>query len=63
MFYLLKKQQKMCIIKVMCGLAYFYELRRILDEFVKLPPPFPFQDLVVVDIWLPLNTIVSFLSR
>jgi len=42
----------MCIINVMCGLAYFCKLRRITDEFVKLPPQFSFQDLVVVDIWL-----------
>jgi len=42
----------MCIINVMCGLAYFYKLRRISDEFVKLPPQFSSQGLVVVDIWL-----------
>ena len=40
----------MCIIDVMCGLAYFCKLRRISDEFVELPPPFPSQGLVVVDI-------------
>jgi len=42
----------MCIINLMCVLAYFCKLRRILDEFVKLPPSFSSQGLVVVDIWL-----------
>jgi len=42
----------MCIINVMCGFAYFYKLRQISDEFMKLLPPFPSQGLVVVDIWL-----------
>jgi len=41
----------MWIINVMCGLTYFYKLRRLSDEFVKLPPPFPSQGLVVIDIW------------
>jgi len=48
-----KKQQKeICIVNMMCGLAYFYKLRRILEEFAKLPPPLPSQGLFVVDIWL-----------
>jgi len=34
----------MCIINVMCGLANFV-------EFVKPPPPFSSQGLVVVDIF------------
>jgi len=43
---------RIIIINVMRGLAYFYKSRRILDESVKLPRPFPFQGLFVVDIWL-----------
>jgi len=35
----------------MCELAYFYKVRRIFEEFVKLPPPFPSQDLFVIDIF------------
>jgi len=46
----IEEKQKMCIINVMCGLAYFCKLRRISDKFVKAPPPFSSQGLVVVDI-------------
>ena len=52
MFYFLKKQQKMCIINLICGLTYFCKLCRISDEFMKLPSPFSSQGLVVVDIWI-----------
>jgi len=35
----------------MCGLAYLYKLRQILEEFVKLPPPFLSEGIFTVDIW------------
>jgi len=31
-------------------LAYFYNVSRILEEFVKLPPAFPSQGLFVIGI-------------
>jgi len=46
-FYLLMKQQKKSAsFSVMCELAYFCKLRRILDEFVKLQPTFTSQSFV-----------------
>ena len=50
---LLNYQKEICIINAMCGLAYLYKLRRILEEFVKLPTPFLSQGRFVVDtgIW------------
>ena len=35
----------------MCGFAYFYKFRRILEEFVDLSSHFPSQGLFVIDIW------------
>jgi len=35
----------------MCELAYLHKLRRILEEFVKLPVTFLSQYIFVVDIW------------
>jgi len=55
--------EEICIINAMCGLAYLYKLRRILKEFVKLPPPFTSKGIFVVDTVRGITTRSSFFTK